>query len=150
MPPVSKRWRCCLATSSRPQSHLFQEGGALVSQLVPRPQCHLFQKGGALLIAPSSRPLCHPFQKGGALMSHLLPGPCVTCFKKVERLCRTFFQVPLSPVSNRWSARLAPFLQQTFVLHCELPSSAFRLLAGFTCWDGGQGRARGFEADGSV
>jgi hypothetical protein len=130
-PPVSKRWRCCLATSFRPQSHLFQKGGALVSQLVPGPQCHLFQKGGALL-------------------SHLLPGPSVTCFKKVERLCRTFFQVPLSPVSKRWSARLTPSLQETLVLHCKLPSSAFRLLAGFTCWDDGQGRARGFEADGSV
>jgi hypothetical protein len=128
--------------NSRPLCHPFQKGGAVVSQLVP-PKCHLFQKGGALL----SHLLPGPCE---ALVSHLLPGPSVTCFKKVERLCCTFFQVPLSPVSKRWSARLAPSLQEPLVLHCKLPSSAFRLLAGFTCWDGGQGRARGFGADGSV
>jgi hypothetical protein len=92
----------------------------------------------------NSRPQCHPFQKGGAVLSQLVPRPSATCFKKVELFYRTFFQAPVSPVSKRWSAHLAPSLQQTLVLHCKLPSSAFRLLAGFTCWDGGQGRARGF------
>jgi hypothetical protein len=150
VPPVSKRWRCCLATSSRPQSHLFQKGGALVSHLLPRPHCHLFQKGGALL-------------------SHLLPGPCVTRFKNVERSSRAFFQAPVSPVSKRWSAYVAPSSRShchpfqkggALVSHllcsrlsCSITSSlplpsAFSLVsrAGTAAKD----EPGGFEADGSV
>jgi hypothetical protein len=96
--------------NSRPLCHLFKKGGALVSQLVPRPNATCFKKvelfyrtfffqapvspvskTWSARLAPSSSPQCHLFQKGVALVSHLLPGPTVTRFKKVERSSHTFF-----------------------------------------------------------
>lgn len=134
MPPVSKRWSGSVATCSRPSATCFK--------------------------------------KVEVFYSTFFPVACVTRFKNLERSSRTFFQAPLSPVSKRWRAYVAPSSRShchpfqkggalvshllcnrlscsTCKLSLPLPS-AFRLLAGFTCWDGGQGRTRGFEADGSV
>ncbi len=107
----------------------FKKVETLPRNFFQAPEPPISKRWSACVATCSTTPVPPVLKRWSSYYRTFLPGPCVTRFKKVERLCRTFFQAPVSPVSKRWNAYVAPSSRS----HCHPFQTGGALVSHLLC-----------------